>query len=1668
MRTFHLCLLGFICTLASLIANSQVNLNQGLVAHYAFNGNATDVSGNGNNGVIQNGVQLTTDRFGNPNSAYNFDGVDDYISIPYSTSLNFSTGFSIAAYFYSTQSTVQTLVGKISYTQGNCTQFQAGLGFASYPGVFFGLNPPSTGCNSQISLNNSYVNTGTYSMNQWNCLVTTFDNGVQKIYLNGSLIQTLNAGFNTLNQCSNSEIRIGSWWSFDPQRFQGKIDDVSIYNRALTQDEVNALCLDPTSCNNWLNLPSTMSFATIGDLDVPGTAMTIEATFNRKQPWTGVDLWQGDLVSKHTSPSDCNYLLRPGSAEITTTNGYFKTPAICPIELNKTYHVAMTYDGATLKFYRNGYLMSQIAATGGLYVNNAVARIGLISTNILQANFLGNINEVRIWNITRTQQELQSNMSQALSNPQTIPGLQAYYKFDNLLNKQGNNTWNLSLNGAASINTTNPNCNFVADTCGILNYPSIQPSFTAPDTVCVNTPVNINNTTSGATSFYWNFCVADVNNPPLPVNLGNPGGFSQPVFMDIVEDNGNFYGFVINHLPGGIVRLDFGNSLLNNPSSVFLGNPSNALNANYGNEGIQVVKANGNWYAITVGGNPASSTTPRLVIVKFGPNLTNPNPTAVNWGNVGNMLEPVDLHVFKENGIWYGFTVNAVSNTVTRFNFTGSFENTPTGVNLGNIGSLNYPTGIYAVNDNGFWRVFITNRLSSSISRLDFGSSLLNAPTGINLGNPGNALSQPRDFTLLNYCGQSIGFAVNQTSSVTQLNFNTLTSTPVGSNLGNLGNLNFPHSLSKLFRAGNDIYSFITNVQNNTLTRFKFSGCNNSSTPGSNLQNPTPITYNAPGTYNINLMIDDGLPTQASYCKQVVVLPELVHTPAQSINVCYGGSVKIGASASLGNYTWNTGATTDSITVSGAGIYWVETSRFGCVNRDSFIVTYSAINPPDFAYQQDMCAPHTVQFSTSLPTGQSFTWDFGNSQTNTTSLTPVMNFNYGSYVIKLKVFRTSGCIDSVSKTILVNQVFDPALVNNADTSICLGDSILLKPIGQFSNYCWQVSNGQSPTFLSGYVSPGVPTTYTLTAQLRGNNLVVNPDFSSGNTGFVSDYSYVSNNTTEGEFIISSNPTSFNSSMANCTDHTSSSGNMMIVNGSPVVNAKVWSQTIPVSPNTNYSFSTWLATAFPTNPANLQFSINGNILGNSINASNVNCQWNQFSSLWNSGGSTSATITIINKNTVAAGNDFLLDDIFFGTVTTLTDSFAVSVTGYCDSIDLSGPDKICSSTDTVNYTIYKPANCSQAYTIQVDNAFADIIAQTPTTVKLVFKQNGITIIRVSYSNNCKTVIDSIPVTIKFSPKLINLGPDIISCRDTSLVLNAGLGFDSYLWQDSTSGSTFLLSYPGTYYVNAQNLCGAQFKDTITFTKSVISPFVVSPLSATVCAGDSVQFTASGGNQYQWQPAANFSQPNASTTKAIIQSSQGYTVQILDPVCNRDTTIIIPVSASTAANIQVSKSNDVSCSNDSAVLKATGGVSYTWTPNAYITRNINSQVTVKPPQNITYYVDGMDALGCKGRDSVRVNFINEGEQKLYIPNAFSPNNDGLNDLFRPTFIGPAASYRFNIYNRWGQLVFSSRIPGVGWNGVFQSKQQPAGVYVYYITAEGGCNGKFEEKGTFILIR
>jgi hypothetical protein len=109
------------------------------------------------------------------------------------------------------------------------------------------------------------------------------------------------------------------------------------------------------SCDNTLLFPAWPAAVTVGDLDIPGDKITVEDMINRLIPYTGGVLHAGNIVSKHHRPIDANYLLRPNHAEITTSNGYFKTPDICEIKLNKTYHVAMVYDGAILKFIFNEF-----------------------------------------------------------------------------------------------------------------------------------------------------------------------------------------------------------------------------------------------------------------------------------------------------------------------------------------------------------------------------------------------------------------------------------------------------------------------------------------------------------------------------------------------------------------------------------------------------------------------------------------------------------------------------------------------------------------------------------------------------------------------------------------------------------------------------------------------------------------------------------------------------------------------------------------------------------------------------------------------------------------------------------------------------------------------------------------------------------------------------------------------------------------------------------------------------------------------------------------------------------------------------------------------------------------------------------------------------------------
>jgi gliding motility-associated-like protein len=492
-------------------------------------------------------------------------------------------------------------------------------------------------------------------------------------------------------------------------------------------------------------------------------------------------------------------------------------------------------------------------------------------------------------------------------------------------------------------------------------------SFNAPDTVCVGAPVQLQNTSTGANSHFWNFCSGNIYSSPEITNLGNPGGLlTDPVFTAFAKDGDDYYVFVINNTNDGLVRLAFGNSLLNTPVATRIDN----LNIPPSAEGIQIVHNASGWYIIVVGGTVAQGS--RIVTISFGASLANNSPVGTNWGNIGNLAFPVDLYVFEEGGNYYGFTCNFENNTLTRFDFGNDLDNPPTGINLGSFGGLiNTPTGIFTVKENGRWYLMLTNERTNELLRMDFGTSLLNTtPVVQSLGNPGNALYHPRDISLIKECGQTMAVVVNGADPATQTGGSVARfdfhdgiagGNITGSNLGNPNNLlDFPHGISTVFREGNELYSFIPNVRNRSLVRMAFKSCTNASIPSSTAANPPAFQYNQTGIYTVNLIINEGLPTQQSACRNIVVVEPPVVTVGPDLQICDGRTVTLDAGDGFRSYSWSNGSTDRTIDVDAAGTYAVSVSNGACTATDGMELSIYPVMQINADILQQIDCRHTT------------------------------------------------------------------------------------------------------------------------------------------------------------------------------------------------------------------------------------------------------------------------------------------------------------------------------------------------------------------------------------------------------------------------------------------------------------------------------------------------------------------------------------------------------------------------------------------------------------------------------------------------------------------------------------------------------------------------------------
>ncbi|MBN2348186.1 MAG: T9SS type B sorting domain-containing protein [Bacteroidales bacterium] len=476
-----------------------------------------------------------------------------------------------------------------------------------------------------------------------------------------------------------------------------------------------------------------------------------------------------------------------------------------------------------------------------------------------------------------------------------------------------------------------------------------QETFILPDSTCVNDTIQIINNSRTANSYYWNFCSGNLLYTPSGENINNQGNLDHPAFITVVESSEGYFSFITNQENGTITRNFFGQSLLNTPVSVNLGNFSNTIPVNV--KGIQVINDSGNWYALIVGGIGDAS---RLVRLSFGGSLQN-LPTSENLGNVGDLAYPIDLFVFFDGDSWIGITTNFAGNSITMFDFGYSLANTPLGSNLGNVGNINQPTGIYPVKENDQWIVFVSNMNSHSISRLSFGTSLKNLPSGENFGYS-ELLDSPYDITFVQNCDRIFGFVLNQNNNnIVRMDFvNGITSRPDYTSVGNIGELSQPQGISEVLRQNDTLLMFVANNGNNTLSRLYFTNCEESSILNSTARTPPPFSYSEPGNYNISLILDEGDPTQEEICKNIEIygIPESVLRDDTVITS--GQIMTLDPGEGYADYIWSTGETSQTIEVDLPGIYQVTiTNAQGCTAVDAIEVLIELGIPNFFTPNDD-------------------------------------------------------------------------------------------------------------------------------------------------------------------------------------------------------------------------------------------------------------------------------------------------------------------------------------------------------------------------------------------------------------------------------------------------------------------------------------------------------------------------------------------------------------------------------------------------------------------------------------------------------------------------------------------------------------------------------------------
>jgi gliding motility-associated-like protein len=323
-----------------------------------------------------------------------------------------------------------------------------------------------------------------------------------------------------------------------------------------------------------------------------------------------------------------------------------------------------------------------------------------------------------------------------------------------------------------------------------------------------------------------------------------------------------------------------------------------------------------------------------------------------------------------------------------------------------------------------------------------------------------------------------------------------------------------------------------------------------------------------------------------------------------------------------------------------------------------------------------------------------------------------------------------------------------------------------------------------------------------------------------------------------------------------------------------------------------------------------------------------------------------------------------------------------------------------------------------------------------------------------SNGC-LVKDSVFVKVNKSP-LIWLGNDTSFCQNDSIILGLNNpSFISAVWSNGSNNFNISVNSLGTYWVKAKDFNNCVSTDTIKILALHPLPIVDLGNDSTICLNNNKILTINGSgfvnqlwNTGATTPTININ--NIGLYKVVVKSSNG---------CKNGDSLKV--------NTWLQNPNQFLFNDTTKCIGQTIKLISNLTFQNYLWSNgFNSpSINITTPGN--YWLRVTDAFGCIGNDTINVT-TKECLKGVYIPTIFTPNNDGINDVFTPKCYGNFEFFEFSIYNRFGQKVFFSNIPNSIWDGSFKNKNVDFGAYIFVVRFKLQNEKQNIIKGTVLVSR